>query len=273
MITHWKKQRFVLLGVALGLGGCAHSAQQQEILRLSQHVDALQGRLKNHEQRLEELSHRTILLLENRKKIASEANGQTPPELTIVRLTPPSATENETPVATSPPVDLTVYGDRTLARGREPTKHTKKKNTSHQHPTAALPSVAHTSSESAKKILNQGLEAFRMGQTQVALGHFTDFLKQHGSTTDADKAQFWRGETLLELRRYDDAIGAFEEVPKRYPKSTKAPEALLKIGLIYERLGRNHDANQRFAMLVKNYPQSALAELARGRILAAGERP
>ncbi|MGQ9616113.1 MAG: tetratricopeptide repeat protein [Spirochaetota bacterium] len=73
-----------------------------------------------------------------------------------------------------------------------------------------------------------------------AIGLFDLYLKLYPSLQYADNCLYWKGESILDLGRREDARVMFSEVIKRYPLGNKADAARFKIRLmeLEEQLGK-----------------------------------
>jgi TolA-binding protein len=115
-----------------------------------------------------------------------------------------------------------------------------------------------------------GMEAYRGGLWQEAIGWFDRALAQGVSEAQAAQALFLKAEATFQLRDYLGAIGAFERFLARYPGNARTPEALLRIGIASERLGDDDRATAMFRRILDDYPTASAAGAAAERLEAAG---
>jgi TolA-binding protein len=115
-----------------------------------------------------------------------------------------------------------------------------------------------------------GMEAYRAGLWQEAIGWFDRALAQGVSEAQSAQALFLKAEATFQLRDYLEAIGAFERFLARYPGNARTPEALLRIGIASERLGDDDRAAAMFHKILDDYPTSSAADAAAERLEAAG---
>ncbi|GAB4331041.1 MAG: hypothetical protein Kow0037_07380 [Calditrichia bacterium] len=103
----------------------------------------------------------------------------------------------------------------------------------------------------------EGLALFRNRQYRDALKVFEQLIAQDVENDYSDNAQYWIGECLFALGRYQDAIIAFEKV-FTYRFSNKNDYAQFKIGQCYFKLGDKQRARLEFQQFLDNYPKSEL---------------
>ena len=73
------------------------------------------------------------------------------------------------------------------------------------------------------------------------------------------EAQYYIGESFLNLQNYPKAIAAYERVPQHHPKSEWADDAQYGIATAYENLGQKEKAIQAYRTLTQKYPNRELA--------------
>jgi tol-pal system protein YbgF len=83
---------------------------------------------------------------------------------------------------------------------------------------------------------------------------FEDLLKKYPSSSRANNAQFWLGETYYQEKWYEKAILEYQKVIDKYPKDNKVPAALLKQGFAFLSLGDKTNARLVFRELLNKYP-------------------
>jgi TolA-binding protein len=115
-----------------------------------------------------------------------------------------------------------------------------------------------------------GLEAYRAGRWQEAIGWFDRAAAQGLDDARAAQAVFYKAEATFQSRDYLGAIGLFERFLQRYGGSSRAPEALLRIGLASERLGDTDKAAETYRQLVDDHAGSGAATTAAERLEAMG---
>jgi TolA-binding protein len=88
-----------------------------------------------------------------------------------------------------------------------------------------------------------------------AIGLFELLLKQYPDHALASNCQFWVGQSLFALHRYDESIAAFSKV-LGYERSLKKDDSLFFLGRAYLKTGSGDRAKESFTRLVTNYPTS-----------------
>ena len=115
-----------------------------------------------------------------------------------------------------------------------------------------------------------GMEAYRGGAWQEAIGYFDRALAEGLSDAQSAQAQFLKAEATFQSRDWLGAIGLFERFLSRYPASGRAPEALLRIGQASERAGDADRALQVYERVVQEHAGSGAAATAASRLEALG---
>ncbi len=101
---------------------------------------------------------------------------------------------------------------------------------------------------------------------QGALRLFQEFGQLHGRSRLADNAQFWAGECLFVLARYQEAIVSMQNVLERFPRSAKVPDALVRTGESWLALGDKDKGLNSLRRVVDRHPTSEAARRARARL-------
>jgi tol-pal system protein YbgF len=109
-------------------------------------------------------------------------------------------------------------------------------------------------------------KAFDQGDYVLARQGFEDLLKKYPSSSRANNAQFWLGETYYQEKWYEKAILEYQKVIDKYPKDNKVPAALLKQGFAFLSLGDKTNARLVFRELLNKYPGSNEAAVANKKL-------
>ncbi len=132
-----------------------------------------------------------------------------------------------------------------------------------------LKTLFEASKEPPKSLFDTGLEKYRAGRFSEALIDLKSFLSSNPEPSLVDDVQFWIGETLYSLGKYEDAILRYDTVIKKYSSGGKAPDALLKQGMSFYKLGDDQTGKLVLEHLVQDYPSTEAASKAK-RILKDG---
>jgi TolA-binding protein len=124
------------------------------------------------------------------------------------------------------------------------------------------PSRDQYTSPSYKAEYERGLSYFQQKRYKDAISVFEQLLDIDSRTGYSDNAQYWIGESFYALRRYQEALRAFEKV-FTFPNSNKNDYAQYKIAQCYYMLGNKPRANQEFQTFLNNYPNSELDSFAK----------
>lgn len=97
-------------------------------------------------------------------------------------------------------------------------------------------------------------KAFDQGDYKAARQGFEELLKKYPSSSRANNAQFWIGETFYQEKWYEKAILEYQKVIDKYPNENKVPAALLKQGFAFINLGDKKNARVVLQELLDKYP-------------------
>lgn len=104
---------------------------------------------------------------------------------------------------------------------------------------------------------------FVIGQYDLAISGFEEFIKQFPDSALADDAQLNIGNSYLNSGRNKEAVAAFERVISAHPQSDSVPGAQFKLGMAYQALKQLDAARKAWEMVVQQHPNSNEAYLAR----------
>lgn len=127
----------------------------------------------------------------------------------------------------------------------------------------AKPAPAGAEEETA---YSQAFALLKEAHYDKAIAAFQDYLNRYPNGANADKAQYWLGETYYVTRRFKESLQAFQTVLERYPGSAKRPDAALKIGFVHYETGAWNEARNALNAVIKNYPDTPVAKLADSRL-------
>ena len=111
------------------------------------------------------------------------------------------------------------------------------------------------------------LSQFKVGNYQLSITGFQNFLASYPNSALAPNAQYWIGNAHYAMRDYQAAIAAQQKVVSSWPEHPKAPDALLDIASYQAEMGDSKAARESLSALVKKYPTSPAAEKARQRLV------
>jgi len=123
------------------------------------------------------------------------------------------------------------------------------------------------SAAAEKQAYELALNQFKLGNYQLAITSFQNFMTNFSSSDLLPSAQYWIGNAYYAMRDYKSAIAAQQKVVKLWPDNSKAPDALLNIASSQAELGESPAARDTLRALVKKYPSSSAAEQAKQRLI------
>jgi len=118
-----------------------------------------------------------------------------------------------------------------------------------------------------KQAYETALNQFKVGNYQLSITGFQNFLSNFPNSQLAPNAQYWIGNAHYAMREYKAAIAAQQKVVSLWPEHAKAPDALLDIASYQSEMGDNKAARESLNTLVKKYPNSPAAEKAKQRLV------
>ncbi|MFC2171073.1 tol-pal system protein YbgF [Acidobacteriota bacterium] len=127
-----------------------------------------------------------------------------------------------------------------------------------------------TSTPMARSVYNNAYTDFSLGNWNLAIQGFEEYIEKYPQDDLTDNAQYWVGECYYSKRNYDRALQAFDSVIQNFPESDKVAEAHLKKGLIFIAQDRLAQAVLELQYVIDNYPDTPEAVKARERIREIG---
>jgi tol-pal system protein YbgF len=103
---------------------------------------------------------------------------------------------------------------------------------------------------------------YLMGNYELAIAGFQDFLTNFPDSEYSDNASYYLGVCYHEKGRYEQAIQAFDQAINLYPRADKTPPAYFKKGSAQERLYLSAEAIETWRKLATIFPESQEAILA-----------
>ncbi len=219
----------------LFLAGCA---TQQDLNAVKWEVDALKTRVAKAEDKLKEKERLTEQGLGNQAQLLAQYH-----ELKEQVASLQGGME-ETKASTKG----TVKEDRLAALERE---------------VMDLKALVETQKEPPRSLYETGLEKYRAGRYAEAMADLKSYLDAGADPALADDAQFWIGESLYSMEKYEDALLQYDMVAKRYSKGDKVPDALLKEGMAFHKTGDSQTGNLVLQRLIQGYPATEAAAKAK----------
>jgi tol-pal system protein YbgF len=134
-------------------------------------------------------------------------------------------------------------------------------------PTGSAGSGAEAGGSSEEQtVYAQSFDALKAGSYSVAITGFKSFLSSYPASPLAENAQYWLGEAFYVTRDFDAATGAFHNVLQKWPDSRKAPDALLKLGYTQLEQKKTGEGRATLSQVVQKYPGTDAAKLAADRL-------
>jgi tol-pal system protein YbgF len=214
----------------------------QSLVELAQHLDAVQGDVRQLRGRIEELEYNTQTLSKQQndldKRIAAPGGGGSSPAAAGTA-SGPGPTEG-------------AAGGAGPATGSAAT--------------AAPTAPASDGSSVEQTVYAQAFDSLKAGSYSVAITGFKDFLSSYPASPLAENAQYWLGEAYYVTRDFDAASNAFRNVLQKWPDSRKAPDALLKLGYTQLEQKKTTDGRATLTQVIQKYPGTDAARLATDRL-------
>ena len=133
-------------------------------------------------------------------------------------------------------------------------------------PPAAASGADSGGSSEEQTVYAQSFDALKAGSYSVAITGFKSFLSSYPASPLAENAQYWLGEAFYVTRDFDSATGAFRNVLQKWPDSRKAPDALLKLGYTQLEQKKTGEGRATLSQVVQKYPGTDAAKHAAERL-------
>ena len=104
---------------------------------------------------------------------------------------------------------------------------------------------------------------------EEAIGKFQDIIQKYPASAIAEEAQFYLGNSYMELEQFVNASFSYKRLLENHPQTTLYPQAVFKLAeSLFE--SRNYfEASQYYQDLIYNYPQSPYALQSLNKIITA----
>lgn len=206
--------------------------QKLQVDGLRDNVSVLREKMDDTNVRISTLTHEVETL---RATLATvQAAPQVPPVDPSAPAGEPAATDPATPAAPQPAAPLTPPGGM-----------------------------------DAERLFDTSMNDYLGGDYQLAIAGFEAYLRTYATAPKAPQAQYYIGEALFQLSRFQEAVTAYGRVIMTYATSTTwVPEAYYKQGLSFERLKDFDRARQAYETVIKTYPNENAAVFAKQRLEA-----
>src|SRR5262249_60880763 len=112
------------------------------------------------------------------------------------------------------------------------------------------------SAAAEKQAYEAALNQFKLGNYQLSITSFQNFMTNFPSSELVPSAQYWIGNAYYAMRDYKSAIAAQQKVVRLWPENSKAPDAMLNIASSQAEIGQSSAAPDKLRTPVKKYPSS-----------------
>jgi tol-pal system protein YbgF len=126
------------------------------------------------------------------------------------------------------------------------------------------------SGASEQAAYDAGMAALRAGSYDKAVSTFREVVTNYPHGDLAPNAQFWMGESYYTKGDLESAVTAYRKVLADWPDSRKAPDAMVKLGFSLSDLKRTGEARTTLEEVVRKYPGTNAAQLASDRLKRLG---
>jgi tol-pal system protein YbgF len=120
--------------------------------------------------------------------------------------------------------------------------------------------------ESPEGLMRLAVTDFLVGNYQLAIEGFREYLDSFPTSPRAAESQLYLGDAYFSHDAFDRAILEYDLLLQKYPESDKTVSALFKKGLALAEMGHTRDALTYLRQVVSDYPQSTEATSARQKI-------
>ena len=120
--------------------------------------------------------------------------------------------------------------------------------------------------ESPEGLMRLAVTDFLVGNYQLAIEGFREYLDSFPASPRAAESQLYLGDAYFSQDAFDRAILEYDLLLQKYPESDKTLSALFKKGLALAEMGQTRDALTYLRQVVSDYPESTEATGARQKI-------
>jgi len=140
-------------------------------------------------------------------------------------------------------------------------------------PPAPVLTLPDTAGLSPNRLFDTAFSDYSSSQYASAITGFQQVIKNFPTAERADDAQFFIGESLVNMNRLPEAIDAYNQVIQKYPSGDFVDMAYYRRGFAESLMGRNDAARTSWEEVVKRYPDSQGAQLAKQRLAGLSRTP
>jgi len=130
-------------------------------------------------------------------------------------------------------------------------------------PASTAPVASAALGASPTKLFEQAYGDYALGQWDLAIQGFQDFIRSYPNHPQADEAQVMICNAYLTDGKYDKAVDACDQAIRTYPNGSATPDAYYRKGLALKSLKQTDRAREAFDYVVKNFADSQAATLAK----------
>jgi tol-pal system protein YbgF len=140
-------------------------------------------------------------------------------------------------------------------------------------PPAPLLPLPPTANLSPNRLFDTAFSDYSSSQYPAAISGFQEVIKNFPTAERADDAQFFIGESLVNMNRLPEAIDAYNLVIQQYPSGDQVDMAYYRRGFAEGQMGRTDAARATYEEVVKRFPDSQGAQLAKQRLAGLSRTP
>ena len=126
--------------------------------------------------------------------------------------------------------------------------------------------AAQTGSFDPGELYDLALRDYQLGNYDVAVRQFTQYIEYFPDSELADDARYYIGDCYYTQSLYTQALDAYEVLLNAYPDGNKVPATLLKIAFIKVARKELPEARSYLERVIGEFPDSEEAQLARMRL-------
>jgi tol-pal system protein YbgF len=123
--------------------------------------------------------------------------------------------------------------------------------------------LAASHDESGGKLYHAGLVQLKANNYSLALAQFETLQRRYPKSSLSEPAEFFAGNALYEMGKYDQAILQFNDQTMRFPKGRTASAALLREAQAFMKINDRIDARLTLQKLLTDLPDSPEAPMAK----------
>ena len=262
-----KKTLWAALLILLLFSSPLYGGTKEELIRLQQDVLMLQKKIEVLQKIVDERNETVIALLEQLNDTVAQDSGSG--ELIVSAIRAQTASLDTTISTLGEGLEkLSLKMDET--NNRVAALQRKVEDSQVRMTNLRTPLTGPTGTIDAESSFFSARTDYQMGNYELAVAGFQEFLVTFPESELADNAAYFLGDSYLKQDRPELALQAFDQVINMYPEGDRVPVAYYKKARLYIDMQRMEEAVDALKKLTTLFPDSQEARLAEDELSRLG---